>query len=153
MGEDWITSSAIATLFATMVSVRYNHRVRTKEEKEKRHATLFYPLLFASNGIIQVIKNNEQLSNEHISYIFRSSTAILNDIAFKSGSIVYLQCENLEKFESVLNIVNKNSNFFENLSNNEFRNILKNKIESKEFFTLLNDVVFLKDLCEKKMKK
>lgn len=111
ISQDWLTSSVIATLLACIINIIFISLYRIIDENKKKRATLYYPLLFACKGFIRAAQNNGELDEVHLSHLFKSAAVMLNDIIYKNGSIIYLEDNDLDRFEELIDSVNENIGF------------------------------------------
>ncbi|MCO5381227.1 MAG: hypothetical protein NHB15_03175 [Methanosarcina barkeri] len=108
---------------------------RNRDENNRKRGTLYYPLLFACKGFIQVTKIDNEFDEVHLSHLFKDSAAILDEITYKNGSTIYLEDEDLGKFEVLVHSVNENIEFFDENKLKILKNVyLHNSNGFKEYW-------------------
>ena len=84
------------------------------DRENKKKATLYFPLFLACSGIIEAIKNHENLGEERTRDIFASCARTLDEIVYSHGSIIYLKKDDdLSRFLSLKKDIDMNLKRFE----------------------------------------
>jgi uncharacterized protein YqgQ len=109
-----------------------------------KKATLYYPLFFACQGIIDVINNFEILGEARSRSLFASCAKALDDIIYEHGSIIYLK--NAEETGRLLAIKREMDIKLELVEKHNWI-ALKDIFKNDEFKKIEKDARTLIDIC------
>lgn len=114
------------------------------DRKNMKKATLYYPLFFACQGIVDVINNFEILGETHSRSLFASCAKTLDDIIYEHGSIIYLK--NAEDMDRLLSIKREMDIKLELVEKHNWI-ALKDIFKNDEFKKIEKDARILIDIC------
>ncbi|WP_440956411.1 hypothetical protein ACSAZK_05665 [Methanosarcina sp. Mfa9] len=114
----------------------------------KKKATLYYPLFLACSAIIEVVTEYKILGPVNCEKQLISSSKTLDQIIYNHGSLIYLEGNDLRKLLQMKTSVDRNIQFFEDISWKSFEDMLKNK----EFAEIKNDATYLLSISKNNVK-
>jgi uncharacterized protein YqgQ len=114
------------------------------DRKNMKKATLYYPLFFACQGIIDVINNFEILGEARSRSLFASCAKTLDDIIYEHGSIIYLK--NAEDTGRLLSLKREMDIQLELIQKHNWIT-LKVIFKNDEFKKIENDARTLIEMC------
>lgn len=119
------------------------------DRRNMRKATLFFPLFFACQGIIDVINNYEKLGEERSRHLLIFSAKTLDEIAYVHGSIIHFRrIDDISTFFSMKKAIDEKLESFE--QHNWI--ILKNMFKSDEFIKIESGAKILLLRCSEEEK-
>lgn len=132
-----------------ILSIIFTLIIRYFDNKNKKKATLYYPLYLACNGIVEVITNHSKLHEYQGKMLLMASAKTLDEIIFNYGSIVYLDSTSLKE------LLQMKSSIDEKLKSvSEYNwDLLESKFEDDDFQNIAKKAKSLISLCKKKVKK
>jgi len=84
------------------------------DRKNARKATLYFPLFLACRGIIEIIKDHDNLGEDRSRDLFASCARTLDEIVYMHGSIIHLKrVDDLDTFLSMKKAIDENLGFIE----------------------------------------
>lgn len=120
------------------------------DRKNMRKATLYFPLFFACQGIIDVINNPDTLGATRSRSLYALIAKTLDDIIYEHGSIIHLKNgEDMNTFFSMKKTIDENLEFIEK----KHWTALKDKFKSKEFTELEIYAKVLLSKCKEEVKE
>ena len=119
------------------------------DRKNMKKATLYFPLFFACQGIIDVINNFGILGEARSRILFASCAKTLDDIIYEHGSIIYLK--NAEDTGLLLSIKREMDIKLDLVEKHNWI-ALKDMFKNDEFKNIEKDARNLIEMCGNKEK-
>jgi hypothetical protein len=122
--------------------------LRHFDANNKKKATLYYPLFLACTSIIEVVTEHEKLGMDYSEKQLISSSKTLDQIIYNHGSLIYLEGNDLQKLLQMKASIDRNIQFFEDISWKALKDLLK----GPEFDEIKNDATYLLSISKNNVK-
>ena len=132
-------------IFGSISTVIFRHF----DVKNKKKATLYYPLFLACTALIEVVNEHEKLGMDFSEKQLISSSKTLDQIIYNHGSLIYLEGNDLQKLLQMKAAINRNMQYIEGEVSWKS---LKDMLKSQEFDEIKNDATYLLTISKNNVK-
>ena len=122
--------------------------LRDLDAKNKKKATLYYPLFLACSAIIEVVDKHEKSGMDNSIKQLISSSKTLDQIIYNHGSLIYLKGADLQKLLQMKADLDRNIQYFEKITPKYLKDLLK----GPEFIEIKNNANHLLSISKSNVK-